>query len=134
MNSRNTLARFIVVGVTNTLIDFGLLLWLTSFDFSLLGANMIATGAALTFSFFANRKFTFRSDGNVSGQVVKFLVVTLVGLWVLQPLVLYSLLKSLTSLLGSQAALVVAKLIASVVSMTWNFILYKRMVFNDAPQ
>lgn len=132
MGNKGSLLRFILVGLVNTLIDFGLLLWLTSIGLPLLGANTIATGVALTFSFVANKKFTFRSDGNVRAQVAKFLAVTLVGLWILQPVVLCALLGSTTNLLGSQTGLIAAKVAATIVSMTWNYVLYKKVVFNGS--
>lgn len=131
-DTRNAPVRFVAVGLANTAIDFGLLLWLTSLGMTTLYANMISTGSALTFSFFANRKFTFDSDGNVAGQMVKFLVVTLMGLWVLQPIVLYASQMALQGQLGFRSALVLGKVLATGVSMVWNYLLYKKAVFTSA--
>lgn len=130
--------RFILVGITNTAIDFGLLFALRALGMPLIPANMISTGVALIFSFFANRSFTFGAVGGgrraAVPQAVKFLAITLFGLWVLQPLVLLlgqTLLHGLSLHGGWQAgaALLASKLAATVVSMTWNYLMYDRVVF-----
>ncbi|MDH6239099.1 GtrA family protein [Aurantimicrobium minutum] len=121
--------RFILVGIANTAIDFIVLLSLTTFGLPLVVANFISTSVALTFSFFANRSFTFGSTGKKRSQAVRFLLVTLVGLWVLQPIVLVLAVPALEGMLSREASIVVAKLIATVVSMVWNYLLYDSLVF-----
>lgn len=127
--------RFVLVGATSTAIDFGLLFvlryWL---NLPVIPANIGSTGIAFVFSFFANRKYTFRSDSKrIVRQMVLFTIVTLFGLWVLQSLVIELLLPSLRDLLGSQpTALLVAKLIATGVTMVWNYVLYSRLVFKES--
>lgn len=129
MSARRKPLRFVLVGVTNTLIDFGALFLLTAWGMAIVPANMIATALALTFSFFANRTFTFGATGNAVAQAVKFLAVTLFGLWVLQPLVLLAGMAILEQPLGERVALLVSKLAATIVSMVWNYLLYDRFVF-----
>ena len=121
--------RFILVGIANTAIDFIVLLSLTTFGLPLVVANFISTSVALTFSFFANRSFTFGSTGKKRSQAVRFLLVTLVGLWVLQPIVLVLAVPVLEGMLSREASILVAKLIATVVSMVWNYLLYDSLVF-----
>ena len=121
--------RFILVGIANTAIDFIVLFSLTTFGLPLVVANFISTSVALTFSFFANRSFTFGSTGKKRSQAVRFLLVTLVGLWVLQPIVLVLAVPALEGMLSREASIVVAKLIATVVSMVWNYLLYDSLVF-----
>lgn len=123
--------RFILVGAANTLIDFGVLFLLTAWGMNLVPANMIATGIALTFSFFVNRSFTFGSSGNPLAQAVKFVIVTLFGLWALQPLVLLAGMALLEEPLGERVALFVSKVAATIVSMVWNYLLYDRFVFRE---
>lgn len=124
--------RFILVGIANTAIDFIVLLSLTTFGLPLVVANFISTSVALTFSFFANRSFTFGSTGKKRSQAVRFLLVTLVGLWVLQPIVLVLAVPALEGMLSREASIVVAKLIATVVSMVWNYLLYDSLVFRKS--
>ncbi len=121
--------RFILVGIANTAIDFIVLLSLTAGGLPLVLSNILSTSVALTFSFFANRTFTFGSTGKKRSQAVRFILVTLVGLWVLQPIVLVLAVPVLEGMLSREASIVVAKLIATVVSMLWNYLLYDSLVF-----
>lgn len=66
--------RFGVVGIINTIIDFSLLFLLVLFGLPTIPSNFISTTSALIFSFFANKKFTFKdSDKNYLRQLVLFL-------------------------------------------------------------
>ena len=126
--------RFLVVGVLNTAIDVALLFLLTYGGVELWLANIFSTSVALLFSFFVNRSFTFKSTGNALRQIVPFLVVTLIGLWVLQPLVLLGVTGLLNGAWGEYIGLFVAKMLATLVSMTWNYLLYNRLVFKGGIQ
>lgn len=128
-------ARFLLVGMTNTIIDFGILFILNSLGLPILVANIISTTTAFCFSFFANRKFTFRAiDGNLKRQIPLFIIVTLFGLWVLQTIVI-SLVSPVLSDLGITGALntLVAKVVATVITLIWNYTLYSRLVFRKDP-
>lgn len=121
--------RFLIVGVANTALDIAVFLVLTAAGMAVIPANMISTGIALAFSFVVNRAYTFEAGPGVAGQAIRFLIVTLIGLWVLQPLVLQGVLALLSGLLVPTVALLIAKLAATVVSLTWNYLLYSRVVF-----
>lgn len=135
---RNKLDRFLIVGVFNTAIDFGVYTVLVVLGVSSVVANYPATSLALIFSFVANKRYTFgQSDRTNTRQIITFLAVTLCGLWILQPLIITGLSQSLVSLVHSQVlGAVAAKVCATVVTTIWNYILYKRVVFvpakNDA--
>ena len=133
--SAQTAGRFLLVGGANTLIDFAVLLGLTALGLGLWPANVVSTAVALVFSFFANRSFTFRSDAGGPRQVVLFLTVTLVGLWLLQPLVMQAFLWLCSTvfpgILQPTVALVFAKLAATAVTLVWNFVLYRTVVFTQ---
>jgi putative flippase GtrA len=125
--------RFVLVGGTNTTIDFGILFILSYLGLYLILANIISTSIAFVFSFIANKHYTFQEkSGNVLNQIILFIAVTLFGLWVLQSIVIaltYPLLKSMSD--TDFFALMLAKIIATVVSMIWNYILYSRVVFKN---
>lgn len=121
--------RFILVGIANTAIDFFVLFGLTALGVELILANMISTSVALTFSFFFNRSFTFRSSGRKTSQILGFLAVTLVGLWVLQPLILVFFVPLLTPVFDRELSIIGSKMLATVVSMVWNYLLYDSLVF-----
>jgi putative flippase GtrA len=131
IKSKQTLARFIVVGLINTALDFGILLVLTHFGLDKLVANVISSTIAFVFSFFANKKYTFQTtDTNVAREMLLFVIVTLTGLWVLQTFVIWLTTPlAVTILHNTSVALVASKLIATVVSMTWNYVLYSKLVF-----
>ena len=120
--------RFALVGGTNTAIDFGILFLLHGLGLNKYVANAISTSVAFIFSFFANRSFTFKSKNDARKQAIPFLVVTLTGLWILQPAVIWLVLLPLQGL-DQNIALFIAKLAATVVSLVWNYILYSRFVF-----
>lgn len=131
--SRLKKLRFALVGGLNTAIDFGLLIILTYLGFGSVVANYFSTTTALFFSFVVNKKFTFRHKGKLPlRQIILFFGTTLVGLWVLQPIVISSIENAAkNSSISGWYVLIVAKLAATVVSLTWNYVMYSRFVFID---
>lgn len=125
------LLRFGIVGGANTALDFGLL-----FVFKFIGipveiANIMSTGLAFIFSFFANKKYTFKTTNtNIIREMILFVIITLTGLWGLQTLIIALTHNPLTQLMGNtDVALLVAKLLATVASLTWNYLFYSKLVF-----
>lgn len=123
--------RFAIVGGANTALDFAILFILTFAGLDKIAANYISTGASLIFSFFVNKSFTFKNKaGNAKKQFVLFLVITLIGLWVIQPVIILVSTSSLESVIPNEAInLFVAKMIATIASLIWNYLLYSRIVF-----
>lgn len=125
--------RFIAVGAANTVIDFSILFILKSLGIPALSANIVSTSAAFCFSFFANKKYTFKTkNASLKREIGLFVVVTLFGLWVLQT----AAIKVVTGLLiGSQLPdqliLFIAKILATLTSLIWNYILYSHVVFKS---
>lgn len=132
-----TKIRFGLIGGINTALDFGLLfLFAGFFGVPKLLANIFSTSIAFIFSFFANKKFTFKSTSkNIVREMVLFTIVTLFGLWVLQGTVLYLVVPILSNLgLNENMSLLAAKLVATVVSLVWNYLLYSRVVFKNSSE
>lgn len=131
MKNKAQIGRFAIVGTINTIIDFGLLFSLTFLGLPKLAANTISTSTAFVFSFFANKKYTFKSTSkNIKYEIVSFVIVTLFGLWVLQNAMIWlttPLIKNFIT--NEQISLFVAKLFATAVSLIWNYCLYERIVF-----
>ena len=123
--------RFIAVGGVNTLLDFGILFALKSLGLPAISANIVSTSAAFCFSFLANKKYTFKTDStNIKREIVLFFIITLFGLWVLQTIVINVVSYLLSGLnMPGATTLFVAKLCATIVSLTWNYIMYSRVVF-----
>lgn len=122
--------RFALVGGFNTALDFGLLFLLVWLGLPKIGSNYISTGIAFIFSFFMNRSFTFKSEGEAKKQFIPFMVVTMIGIWVLQPIVIL-FITSIDSLFNGSINLFIAKLLATLVSLVWNFLMYKKFVFKN---
>lgn len=123
--------RFGGIGIINTVIDIGLLFVLKSLGLPVVSANIISSSIAFVFSFFANKKYTFRSkSGDVVREIILFLTVTLFGLWIIQNLIIYLLLPVIEIIFGQQnIALLISKLIATGASMVWNYAMYRLVVF-----
>jgi len=104
---------------------------LHSLGLPVVGANILSTTTAFCFSFIANKKYTFKSQGNVKREILLFVIVTLFGLWVLQNIVIQLALWPLSSTdLTSDTSLLIAKVVATLVSLIWNYIMYSRVVFS----
>ena len=124
--------RFTIVGSINTVIDFSILFTLTTlFNVPKELANFISTSVSFLFSFFANKKYTFKSTSkNLKKQFLLFTVVTLFGLWVIQTIIITAITPVFTNLgVNRPAALLISKLIATAASLIWNYTLYSRVVF-----
>ena len=131
IKNKTVKTRFIAVGGINTLLDFGILFALKSLGLPAISANIISTSAAFCFSFLANKKYTFKTDStNIKREIVLFVIITLFGLWVLQTIVINVVSYLLSELnIPNTTTLLIAKLCATIVSLTWNYIMYSRVVF-----
>ena len=123
--------RFGIVGIGNTAIDFVILFALVALGVDKIVANYFSTGIAFIASFFINKSFTFKSKGgNVRRQFLLFVIVTIIGLWIIQPLISGGITALLSaSTLTAGLVLFIAKIIATVASLIWNYLFYSRLVF-----
>lgn len=128
--------RFVIVGVINTIIDFSIFSLLVGIGYSSILANYISTTTALCFSFVANKNYTFERRGKTHvREISSFLVVTLIGLWLLQPLIIKLTQTIFKDLFSNQMAVSLgAKVLATVVSLVWNYLLYDKVVFRKKPE
>jgi len=149
--------KFGLVGLLNTLIDIfllniliklGLGLEFPLFGYKVVGANIVSVTVAMTNSYFLNKYWTFeakKSQDQVR-EVLRFIFITVIGMFLLHQIVFNSLLTywtkpahlmvDLSHFLGlgrifsdSFIILNFAKLSALVVSLVWNFIGYRLWVF-----
>lgn len=125
------------VGVINTLIDYAIFnLLLIGFGVRPFVANLVSTSFALTFSYFANKRFVFKHAGvfDVKSAVL-FICFTLFGLWIIQgaglALIIHWVQTNYPTLYNEHEFLIAngAKLIASIASIIWNFVAYNYVVF-----
>ena len=123
--------RFVLVGISNTVLDFVVLNVLLFCGINILFANTISTGIAMLYSFFMNKKWTFRNAGqNYLRQVILFFIFTMIGIWVIQNGFIW-LIQTFVPHFGLPDVLFdnAAKLMASVPSLIWNYITYNNIVF-----
>ena len=127
--------RFLFVGGGLTVLDFALLFLLTFAGMDKFIANYISTGISMVVSFFVNKSFTFKNSSKaVKRQFATFILVTITGLWAIQPIVIWIVTSSLTPYITSdEVNLFIAKLIATIASLVWNYLLYSRLVFKKNP-
>lgn len=123
--------RYLLVGGFNTALDFVLLFVFVFLGIDKIPANYLSTGIAMLFSFFANKSFTFKDTSQKKKrQFILFIVVTVIGMWAIQPLVILGVTHLLYPYISNDAvSLFVAKVIATGVTLVWNYFLYSRVVF-----
>ncbi len=130
-------AKFVVVGGINTLIDFVVLnieMSLTSITSGpyMFVLNSISFSVATVNSYFMNKHWTFKDKSQQKEGVkfMQFLSVSIVGI-AINGGVVYLITTFIPPMAGlnSQLWANVAKLLATGISLIWNFIGYKLFVF-----
>ncbi len=140
--------KFGLVGMLNTAIDFTIynILHFT-LGLGLISSNIVSTTIAMCFSFVMNKRLVFRHhEGSTLKQAAIFLATTAFGLYVLQNGVIVlltevwheplQLVVAIVHVLGLGDAFsdrfVInngAKVFGTALSLTWNYIMYKKVVF-----
>ena len=118
--------RYILVGLCNTAIDFGLFALLHA-PLGITLANFVSTSCGMTFSFLVNGRYTFGQQQQTLRDAVVFVAATGTVLWVVQPLVIHGLV----SAFGDQYVLA-AKVVAAGVAVVGNFLGYRFVVWPGA--
>ncbi len=124
---KKQLIRFGLVGVINTAVDVLSFIALIYLGIPSLVAIFISTSLGLLCSFTLNRTFVFGGSQVGTRTVGNFLLVTCFGLWVLQPIIIEGLAIMLNN--HSELYLSAYKLVATGVTMVWNFCWYRSKVF-----
>jgi len=137
--------RFLAVGCFNTALDFILLNILFGLvGFPQLVANTISVTIGITISYFLNHKIVFRhKDKPGIKNYLRFFVITGFSAIIIQNLTIYLVTKALPvsesttiqiagfSIAATVLELNIAKVVAILAGMSWNFLLYKHVVFKD---
>lgn len=128
-------ARFGLVGVVNTMVDFVVLNILFGlFALPLAPSNIVSTTVAMCVSFALNKKAVFQgSERGGIRQIVLFFVVTLAGIWLIQTVVLVFVHSVIVQLLPLPeiVAVTIAKVIGICAGLVWNYLWYSRVVFKS---
>lgn len=130
------IAKFGVVGVANTVIDFGVLNYLSAVQhvfsgLALVPLNIISFTVAVINSYFWNKHWTFKTkEGKAGRQFVEFIIVSVIAIFINSGAVyLITLIPPVG--VSEQVWLNISKLIATFLSLVWNFVGYKFVVFKD---
>jgi putative flippase GtrA len=126
------LAKFALVGVLNTAIDFGILnalIFTTGITsgIGIIPLNVASFSTAIVNSYFWNKKWVF---GASKGSFVVFVVVTLIGLGI-NTGVVFALTTFVPPVFVTSETLWanLAKVLATALSLIWNFAGYRLIVF-----
>lgn len=144
--------RFATVGVFNTLFDLSMLNFLAFVvHLPYLVANLISASISMTVSYFLNHHIVFRHKEEHSlKKFVYFFAITGTGILAIQSIVIYVVMQILTPHYNTVNQLIhdthleqfsvhafdlnIAKIIAVLVTMTWNFLLYRFLVFKHSEE
>jgi putative flippase GtrA len=95
-------------------------------------ANMISTSVALAVSYLLHSRLTFAAN-MTTGTLAQFVLITLSGLWLLQPLVIVLLTPLLAAILpfaaDAKLPIITAKFMSIGVTLIWNYTWYSRVIF-----
>lgn len=123
-------ARFLLVGVVNTLVDAAFYFALTNGIFWLaipkLAAKAAGYLAGVANSFYWNRRWTFRSERPVSRTLFPFILVNLTGL-----ALNVGLLHAGLDIFRLPEIFAIAA--ATIGAVAWNFLVNKYLVFKHQP-
>lgn len=130
------ISKFGLVGLVNTAIDFGILNFLIAVTQVTSGVGIIFINAtsfstALINSYFWNKEWVFgKNQKKDKGYFLTFATVTLIGLSI-NTAVVYILTTYVTPIIFASGELWAnfSKVLATLFSLTWNFLAYKRIVF-----
>lgn len=132
------ISKFVVVGVINTGIDFAILnalMFSTNISSGkwMIIFNSISFTAAVVNSYFMNKYWTFQqqiAENKPEKEFFQFIIVSVVGISINDAIV-YGTTTFIPPIFGLSEKLWanVAKIFATLASMTWNFIGYKFFVF-----
>jgi len=117
--------RFLIVGTSNTAVSWVLFFTLIGwFGVGMVAANVVAWSAGAAWSFYWNRRFTFGDSTRPDApQLARFLTISLSAV-ALSTLIVHAMQRH-----GPLAAQVTA----TAVLVTWNFTLYRLLVFRSSP-
>lgn len=121
--SLGQIARYLITGFCSAAIEFSLLF--VSKDFiglSVILSNSIALTIVFWFNFFMNRIWSFKSRANLKKQLVMYLTLFAFNLGA-SDLIMYVLTDKLS------LQYLIAKVFATAAVVTWNFILYKKVIY-----
>ena len=127
-STRGQIARYLVAGGSAVVVDFIFyrgIMWML--DMKLL-AKAVGYVSGTIYSFYVNRSFTFKTDSSNREQVISYLLIYVLSMFLNTGMNHAGLTLLGTGELGINASFVVA----AVTSAAFNFVCMKRFVFKRA--
>lgn len=127
-STRGQVARYLVAGGSAVVVDFVLyrgIMWM--FDLKLL-AKAVGYVGGTVYSFYVNRSFTFKRDSSNREQVISYLFIYLISMFLNTGINQTGLFLLGTGELGINFSFITA----AVTSAAFNFVCMKRFVFKRA--
>ena len=125
-----SMVRWILVGVTTTVIDYFIFILLYGPIDSVFVVNLISSTVATSLNYFTHHRWTFKSDQNYSRSGIKFLV-NLAFWWLISTSIIKALI--VFNIDPKIAKLVPILLIAPINYFVLNKIIFKKKVKNPFP-
>ena len=124
--------KVMVVGAIGFVVDFGTLnLLVLVFGLDVLVANTVSFSLAVLSNFTWNRLWTYPDSRSkpIRAQLVQFTSVNIIG-WGINTLVLWLLTPFFTDMVG-ELGYNIAKAIATIIVLFWNFFVNRYWTYND---
>lgn len=115
--------RYILVGGTTFIIDFGILYCLHGLlKLNLAGSTSVAYWIAIAYNFFLNRYWTFdvHEKASLKHHITTYLVLLIFN---------YLFTVTFVSIFGTHINYILAKALAVLIQMSWTYFVYKNYIF-----
>lgn len=131
LDETSRLLRFLTVGVSGTLVDFGLLTLLKLAGWATLPANILSYSLGILNNYTWNRRWTFadRQRKPWAQQLVQFAAVSLVGLGLNTLLVVWLEAPLRDLFQGADWSYLPAKALATAAVLLWNYVANRLWTF-----
>ncbi len=127
--------RFACAGAVNTGVSFAVLnLMFYGFHLGKLLSMALATAVAIMVSYLLNHRFVFQLTHHSRARFVRFVLVSVVGVFAVQNSIYALSTWLLNGHVGNFAAINVSNGVASIVVSLWNYHGYRLVVFRHPPK
>ncbi|HAA25633.1 MAG TPA: GtrA family protein [Ruminiclostridium sp.] len=126
--------RYLIVGVSTFIIEYSLFLFFREIlPLHELVTNIIVYTFIFWFNFLMNKFFTFKSRKNIVKQLISYGILFLFN-GVVGNILLFTAIKKLLEYLFPTVVWIpyyLPKILIMVFIVSWNFILYKKVIYNE---
>jgi putative flippase GtrA len=126
-------AKFVVVGLSGTILDYSLFLFLKSWGWQTGIANMISASLGMFNNFYWNRQWTFSKplDKSSGVQFIQYFIVSLIGLGI-NTMVIVAVEEPCEVMIpNAQLGCILAKLLATGAAFVWNYLANLNWTFHE---